>query len=268
MRVVTFSRKRRSCETRSTVPSKPTSASSRISAAGMSRWFVGSSRKRRLRGSRSSLASARRDRSPPEKPLTTRSGSSPQKRKRARYWRAASTVKSPRTRRTSSTAVSDGSTSPRCWSKYPSCRFVPRLTVPAIAPAPPRPARSLRSVRLAGAVRPDDADALAAPDEQVDARRRACARRARRRGPSRRGRCRRCARRARSGTRTRSAIAHTSSGRSRRSSFSSILRRLCACFVFWPAMFLRMKSSVLSINACWRSTSARSRARSSSRATA
>ncbi len=40
-------------------PSKPTSASSRISAAGMSRWFVGSSRKRRFRGSSRSLASAR-----------------------------------------------------------------------------------------------------------------------------------------------------------------------------------------------------------------
>ena len=53
-------------------------------------------------------------RSPPEKPLTTRSGSSPQKRKRARYCRAASTVKSPRMRRTSSTAVCCGSTSPRC----------------------------------------------------------------------------------------------------------------------------------------------------------
>jgi isocitrate/isopropylmalate dehydrogenase len=67
---------------------------------------------------------------------------------------------------------------------------------------------------------------------------------------------------------TRSATAHTSSGRSTRSSLSSILRRLCACFVFWPAMFLRMKSCVLSMNACWRSATARSRARSSSRSTA
>ncbi len=75
------------------VPSKVASASSRISAAGMSRWLVGSSRKSRLRGSSRSLASARRLRSPPEKPETRRSGSSPQKRKRARYWRAPSTLR-------------------------------------------------------------------------------------------------------------------------------------------------------------------------------
>ena len=52
-----------------------------------------------------------------------------------------------------------------------------------------------------------------------------------------------------------SADCQTSSGRSSRSSLASILRRLCACLVFWPARFLRMKSSVLSTIACWRSTS-------------
>ena len=52
------------------------------------------------------------------------------------------------------------------------------------------------------------------------------------------------------------AYCHWSSGRSRRSSFSSILRRLCACLVFWPARLRRMKSSVLSTCSFCRSYSA------------
>ena len=60
---------------------------------------------------------------------------------------------------------------------------------------------------------------------------------------------------------TRSAVAQTSSGRSMRSSLSSILRRLWACLVFWPAMFLRMKSSVLATMSCWPLRQGASRAR-------
>ena len=55
------------------------------------------------------------------------------------------------------------------------------------------------------------------------------------------------------------ACCHWSSGRSRRSSFSSILRRLCACLVFCPARLRRMKSSVLSTCSFCRSYSARAR---------
>ena len=95
--------------------------------------------------------------------------------------------------------------------------------------------------------------------------RRARGRRVRHPALSLRGRCRPCARDGANRKATRSAAAQASSGRSSRSSLSSIFRRLCACFVFCPAMFLRMNSSVFRTSPSCRSTSARPQARSSSR---
>ena len=130
------------------------------------------------------------------------------------------------------------------------------------------PAKSFSSVVLPGAVGPHDADAIAATHQEIDAleQLRSAAR------------CpeplrveddvARCAERARSESAPSRRPPTRPRGARPRSSLSSILRRLCACFVFCPAMFLRMKSSVLSTKACCRSTSSRSRARSASRATA
>src|SRR5712691_238903 len=60
-------RKARSCDTNSIVPSKSFSASSSISFVARSRWFVGSSRIRKLGGLSSMRASTRRVFSPPER---------------------------------------------------------------------------------------------------------------------------------------------------------------------------------------------------------
>ena len=232
----------------------------------MSRWLVGSSRKSRFFGSRSSFARARRDRSPPEKPLTTRSGSSPQKRKAREVLprgldgevaaHAADVVHGGQARVDVAEVLVE----------VALLQVGPALDDACVLRAAP-PGEELEQRGLARAVR---------------ARRRRCARRAaradrsprraralpaRRRGPWRRARCRPSAPTGAKRNATRSAVAHTSSGRSMRSSLSSILRRLWACLVFCPAMFLRMKSSVLATRSCCLSARARSRARSSSRAT-
>ena len=59
------------------------------SRAGMSRWFVGSSRSSRFDGWMPSRASSSRDRSPPESARTSLKTSSPRNRNRARYPRAS-----------------------------------------------------------------------------------------------------------------------------------------------------------------------------------
>ena len=232
----------------------------------MSRWLVGSSRKSRFLGSRRSFASASRDRSPPEKPLTTRRGSSPQKRKRARYCRAASTVKSPRTRRTLSTAVSPGSTSPEVLIEVALLQVRPALDRPSILGASAS-GEELEQRGLAGAVRTDDADSLAAPDEQIDAREE--------HAPAALGaeplRVEDDVARPRRGRKPERDALGRQPTRPPGARADRACRASCGgsapASIFCPAMFLRMNSSVFATIACCRSASARSRARSSSRAT-
>ena len=245
MRVVTFSRNRRSCDTSMTVPSKPTRASSRISAAGMSRWLVGSSRKSRLRGLEQQLRqrearalAAREARDHAQRVVTPEAEAGEVLPRRLDGEVAAHLAD----------VVDRGERSgpPRrgAGRSIPPAGWCPRLHRALVAVLTAS-GEELQQRRLAGAVGPDDADALAATHEEVDAPRRARALPAPRRGPSRRARCRRSAGRARSGTRRARRSPTRPPGARGDRACSSILRRLCACLVFWPAMFLRMKSSVL-----------------------
>ena len=80
----TDSSSRRSCDTTMSVAGVSRRNDSSASRAGMSRWFVGSSRSSRLAGVMPSTASSSRDRSPPDSSLTGLSTSSPRNRNRAR----------------------------------------------------------------------------------------------------------------------------------------------------------------------------------------
>ena len=227
---------------------------------------MGSSRKRRLRGSSRSFASARRERSPPEKPADAQRIVAPEAEPREVL-----------ARRLDREVAADA---PHLVDRGERGFELAEVLI-EVALLEIRAALDVASIFGGAAAGEELQERGSCPSRS--ARRRRCARRAGREisTPAKRARPPRDAARplqsstmspdARAGAKrnaTLSATAHTSSGRSSRSSLSSILRRLCACFVFCPAMFLRMKSSVLSMNACCRSSSARSRARSSSRATA
>ena len=84
----TASSSARSCETSSTVPSNALSASSSASRASMSRWLVGSSRISTFAPDATRIASESRRRSPPDRPSSGFSASSPLNRKRPSRARA------------------------------------------------------------------------------------------------------------------------------------------------------------------------------------
>ena len=86
------------------------------SRAGMSRWFVGSSRSSRFEGWMPRMASSSRERSPPDSARTSLSTSSPRNRKRARYERASPSVTGMTAVSASSTVV-PGRAAPRSWAR-------------------------------------------------------------------------------------------------------------------------------------------------------
>ena len=114
VRVPTASSSARSCDTSSTFPSKPLSASSSASRASMSRWLVGSSRISTFAPDATRIASDTRLRSPPERPSIGFSASCPLNRKRPSRARALPGVRPVARWVTSSTVPEEPSSSACC----------------------------------------------------------------------------------------------------------------------------------------------------------
>ena len=139
-------------------PATRAGSASSASRAGMSRWLVGSSSSSRFAGAIPSSASSSRDRSPPDSSATGVNTSSPRNRNRARYPRASPDPRSTRSSSASRT-VSPGNAASLAAGR--GSRAARRARSDDAVEREELPRHRPQQRRLAGAVRPDDPDAVA-----------------------------------------------------------------------------------------------------------